>query len=99
MQYKGIAVLTGLFFYILFCCFEHYPGQEPFQEKTSSHSTPRCTQMTFGPYLSHLLQRRWERIFRLWKISAMDMVRKAMVMPSALSVIAQTPLSIKWPIK
>ncbi len=42
---------------------------------------------------------RWERILMLWNTSAMDMVRNAMVIPSALSVIAHVPDSIKWPTK
>ena len=42
---------------------------------------------------------RWERMLKLWKISAMLMVRKAMVMPSALWVISHTPDSMKWPMK
>ena len=42
---------------------------------------------------------RWERMLKLWKISAMFMVRKAMVTPSALWVISHTPLSRKWPTK
>ena len=37
---------------------------------------------------------RWERMLKLWKISAMLMVTKAMVVPSALSVIVQTPDSM-----
>ena len=45
---------------------------------------------------------RWERIFRLWKISAMDMVTKAMVVPSGLRPLAgisHIPDSMKWPMK
>ena len=42
---------------------------------------------------------RWDRILMLWNTSAMDMVRNAMVIPSALSVIAHVPDSIKWPAK
>ena len=42
---------------------------------------------------------RWLRRLKLWKISAMFMVRKAMVMPSALWVISHTPDSMKWPMK
>ena len=41
----------------------------------------------------------WERMLKEWKISAMDMVRKAMVVPSGLFTISQTPLSIKCPMK
>ena len=45
---------------------------------------------------------RCERMFRLWKISAMDMVRNAMVVPSGLrpfAGISHTPDSMKWPMK
>ena len=37
---------------------------------------------------------RWLRILKLWKISAMLMVRNAMVVPSGLLVISQTPASM-----
>ena len=45
---------------------------------------------------------RCERMFRLWKISAMDMVRNAIVVPSGLrpfAGISHTPDSMKWPMK
>ena len=35
-----------------------------------------------------------ERMLKLWKISAIDKVRNAMVVPSGLVVISQTPASI-----
>lgn len=34
-----------------------------------------------------------------WKISVMERVRNAIVMPSALEAISQTPDSIKCPVK
>ena len=37
---------------------------------------------------------RCERMLKLWKISAMLMVTKAMVVPSGLSAISQTPDSM-----
>ena len=37
---------------------------------------------------------RRERMLKAWKISIMDRVRKAMVMPSALFTMAQAPASI-----
>ena len=42
---------------------------------------------------------RCERILNEWNISAIDMVRNAIVMPSGLSAISHTPLSMKWPMK
>ena len=41
---------------------------------------------------------RWDRMLRLWKISAMDMVTKAIVVPSGLrppAGISHTPDSMK----
>ena len=40
-----------------------------------------------------------ERMFKLWKISASDIVKNAIVVPCELSVICQLPVSIKCPIK
>ena len=37
-------------------------------------------------------------IFREWKISTMDRVRNAMVVPSALLTNSQVPVSIQWPV-
>lgn len=38
---------------------------------------------------------RWLRILKLWQISAMLIVKKAIVVPSALFAISQTPDSMK----
>ena len=38
---------------------------------------------------------RCERIFRLWKISAIDIVKNAIVMPYSLFVIDHSPVSRK----
>ncbi len=42
---------------------------------------------------------RWERILKLWKISHILMVRKAMVMPSSEMPlgISKYPTSMQWP--
>lgn len=40
-----------------------------------------------------------ERMLYKWKISAMDMVRKAMIMPSLLLTICHAPFSIRSPLK
>ena len=42
---------------------------------------------------------RCERMLNEWNIYAMDIVRNAIVMPSGLSAISHTPLSMKWPMK
>ena len=41
----------------------------------------------------------WLRMLKLWHISVMLRVRKAMVIPSGLLAISHTPASIKWPMK
>ena len=48
---------------------------------------------------SEISEPRCERMLKLWKISAMLIVRNAIVMPSALSVISQSPDSMKCPMK
>ena len=40
------------------------------------------------------MQPRSERILKLWHTSAIDIVKNAIVVPSALSVIVHTPVSI-----
>ena len=41
----------------------------------------------------------WERMLKLWKISAMDIVKNAMVVPAGLFAIAQVLVSMKFPTK
>ena len=62
---------------------------------TSSTSVVRASEPTIAPHSTLLwlgsenTLLRWERILKLWKISHILMVRKAMVIPSS-----DTPLGI-----
>ena len=74
--------------------------------KGTSHTTVVATREPTAAIIKALLKvfkakilPLWERILKLWKISAIDIVKNAMVIPSALFVISQTPASIKCPMK
>ena len=63
-----------------------------------SEATADATSAQFVVGRARMLP-RCERILNEWNISAMDMVRNAIVVPCALSVIAQVPVSMKCPTK
>ena len=72
---------------------------------TSSTSVVRASEPTIAPHSTLLwlgsenTLLRWERILKLWKISHILMVRKAMVIPSSDTPlgISKYPTSMQWP--
>ena len=67
---------------------------------TSSTSVLRASEPIIAPHSTLLwlgsenTLLRWERILKLWKISAMLSVRNAIVVPSGEFVTVQTPYSM-----